>query len=221
MSGFVTAKEIEEEQTTTVKAEVVENVEEPTIKINVEPPVSETGLTLAQNTEGQLADFEILNPTIPMKTKVELAVEIADCLSGVIRSQGLVMKGLNKKNKEAEYVLIDGWEILGTMLGIVPVSRIIEKITNKNGNTVGYKARAWLYRNPVINEAGDIVSGDLIATADASATKDGFQKETFSMMSMAQTRALSKSYRMALGWIMKMAKFETTPAEEMPKFKKE
>ena len=39
------------------------------------------------------------------------------------------------------------------------------------------------------------------------------------MMSMAQTRALGKAYRMALGWIMKMAGYEATPAEEMPDFK--
>ena len=213
--GFTTAKELEDEQTTiTAEAvEVIEEAEEPTVKINVE-----TSVAPVTNMNGELADFEILNPTVPMRTKVALATEVADCLSGVIRSQGLVKKGLNKKDKEAEYVLIDGWEILGTMLGIVPVSRIVDEITNKQGRTVGYKARAFLYRNPRVDADGNIVDGDLIATAEASATKDGFQKETFSMMSMAQTRALSKSYRMALGWIMKMSGFETTPAEEMPKF---
>lgn len=214
--GFVTAKELDEQTTIQAEAvEVVEEVEEPTVKINVE-----TAVAPVTNTAGELADFEILNATVPMRTKVALATEVADCLSEVIRSQGLAMKGLNKKKPDEEYVLIDGWEILGTMLGIVPVSRIVDEITNKQGRTVGYTARAWLYRNPVIDAEGNIVEGDLIATADASATKDGFQKETFSMMSMAQTRALSKSYRMALGWIMKMAKFQTTPAEEMPKYEK-
>ena len=36
---------------------------------------------------------------------------------------------------------------------------------------------------------------------------------------MAQTRALGKAYRMALSWIVKMADYEPTPAEEMPRFK--
>lgn len=38
----------------------------------------------------------------------------------------------------------------------------------------------------------------------------------FSIRSMAQTRATGKVYRLALSWIMKMAGFEPTPAEEMP-----
>lgn len=168
-----------------------------------------------------LADYQILNPELPMPVKVDVAVSVANCLSDVIRSQDLVKKGLNKQDKNAEYVLIDGWEILGTMLGITPVSRIIGEIKNKQGRTVGYKARAYLYRNATINydeNGNEIISGTLVASAEASADKTGWQKEGFSMMSMAQTRALSKSYRSALGWIMKMAKFEPTPAEEMPDY---
>jgi hypothetical protein len=41
----------------------------------------------------------------------------------------------------------------------------------------------------------------------------------FAIASMAQTRALGKAYRMGLSWIMKMAGFEGTFAEDMPKFK--
>lgn len=176
---------------------------------------------IQEEQESSLADFEILNPNLPMRTKVQVATNVANCLSTVIRSQKLVKTGLNRQNPKAEYVLIDGWEILGTMLGITPATRVVGEITNKQGRIVGYKARAFLYRNPKVDGEGNIIDGDLIATAEASATKDGFQKETFSMMSMAQTRALSKAYRMALGWIMKMAKFESTPAEEMPKFKED
>jgi hypothetical protein len=32
---------------------------------------------------------------------------------------------------------------------------------------------------------------------------------------MSQTRAIGKAYRIYLGWIMKMAGFESTPLEEM------
>jgi len=36
---------------------------------------------------------------------------------------------------------------------------------------------------------------------------------------MAQTRALGKAYRMALSWIVKMAGFEATYAEDMPNYR--
>ena len=178
----------------------------------------ETTEMVVSESETQLADYEILNPDLPMSVKVGVATNVANCLSDLIKSQGLVKKGLNKKDPEAEYVLVEGWEVLGTMLGIVPITEIVEPICNDKGKVRGYKARAYLYRNPVM-ENGKIIGGTLIATTEASATVEGFQKDTASMMSMAQTRALGKAYRMALSWIMKMAGYEGTPAEEMTNFR--
>ena len=36
---------------------------------------------------------------------------------------------------------------------------------------------------------------------------------------MAQTRAIGKAYRNLLGWVMKLAGYETTPSEEMIKIR--
>jgi len=166
-----------------------------------------------------LPDYAILNPEIAMSTKVQVATNVADTLAPLVRSQGLVVKGLNRSNKEAEYVTVEGWEVLGTFLGIVPVTTIIKEVKNKQDRTVGYVARATLYQNPII-ENDEIVGGRVIARAEAQADKSGFQKDLFAIASMAQTRALGKAYRMGLSWIMKMAGFEGTPAEEMPKFER-
>ena len=167
-----------------------------------------------------LPDNAILNPAIPMRTKVGVATDVADCLSDLVRSQGLVVTGLNGRNKDAEYVTVEGWEVLGTMLGIVPVTTIIKEIKNKQERTVGYVARATLYQNPIIKN-DEIVGGTVIARAEAQADKSGFQKDMFAIASMAQTRALGKAYRMGLSWIMKMAGFEPTFAEDMPKYRGE
>ena len=165
-----------------------------------------------------LPDYAILNPEIPMSAKVGVATNVANTLAPLVREQGLTVKGLNNKNKEAEYVMVEGWEVLGTFLGIVPVTTIIDEIKNKHGHTVGYKARATLYQNPIIQN-DEIMGGTVIARAEAQADKTGFQKDMFAIASMAQTRALGKAYRMGLSWIMKMAGFEGTFAEDMPKFK--
>ena len=37
----------------------------------------------------------------------------------------------------------------------------------------------------------------------------------YAICSMAQTRAVGKAYRLSLGWLMKAAGYEATPAEEM------
>jgi hypothetical protein len=165
-----------------------------------------------------LPDYAILNPEIPMSTKVGVATNVANVLAPLVRDQGLTVKGLNKSNADAEYVTVEGWEVLGTMLGIVPVTTIIDELKNDKGRTIGYKARATLYQNPII-ENDEIVGGTVIARAEATADRSGFQKDLFAIASMAQTRALGKAYRMGLSWIMKMAGFEGTFAEDMPKYR--
>ena len=168
--------------------------------------------------EKQLPDYAILNPEIPMSVKIGVATNVANHLAPLVRDQGLVVTGLNGRNKEAEYVTVEGWEVLGTFLGIVPVTTVIDEIKNDKGRIVGYKARATLYQNPVI-ENDEIVGGTVIARAEATADKSGFQKDLFAIASMAQTRALGKAYRMGLAWVMKMAGFEGTFAEDMPKYR--
>jgi hypothetical protein len=168
--------------------------------------------------ESNLPDYAILNPDIPMSVKVDVATNVANTLAPLVRQQGLAVKGLNAQQPDAEYVTVEGWEVLGTMLGIVPDTKIVEEMKNDKGRVIGFKARATLYQNPILDD-GKIVGGTVLSTAEAYCTKDDFQKKFFSMASMAQTRALGKAYRMALSWIIKMAGFEATFAEDMPHFK--
>jgi len=182
----------------------------------VNDQVQETSIVKPET--DSLPDYAILNPDIPMSAKVHVATNVANTLAPLVRNQGLVVKGLNRSNKEAEYVTVEGWEVLGTFLGIVPVTTTIAEIKNDKGRIVGYRARATLYQNPII-ENDEIVGGTVIARAEAQANRDGFQKDLFAMESMAQTRALGKAYRMGLAWVMKMAGFEGTFAEDMPKYR--
>ena len=204
-------------QKETIQAEIVDE--------ELPFPVPGVDETEEQNNEIQvvdhpqnLPDYAILNPEIPMSTKVGVATNVANVLAPLVRDQGLTVKGLNKGNKDAEYVTVEGWEVLGTMLGIVPVTTIIDEMKNDKGRVIGYKARATLYQHPII-ENDEIVGGTVIARAEATADRSGFQKDLFAIASMAQTRALGKAYRMGLSWIMKMAGFEGTFAEDMPKYR--
>ena len=163
-----------------------------------------------------LRDDDILNPDIPSRLKMKLAIEIADCLSEVIEAKGLAL-ALNTKHPEKKYLTIEAWQVLGTFLGLTPVSEIIGEIQNNKGVVVGYRARAQIYKNPVIKN-GEIVAGALLSSMEAEADRSGFQKDRFAIASMAQTRALSKAYRMALSWIVNLAGYEGTGAEEMKEY---
>ena len=202
-----------------LKTKQTEIIEEEELPFPVNGVTEEAEVTdVAVVDQQTLPDNAILNPEIPMATKVGVATNVANCLAPLVREQGLVVKGLNNQDKEAEYVTVEGWEVLGTMLGIVPDTRIVEEMKNDKGRVVGFKARATLYQNPILDD-GKIVGGTVLSTAEAYCTKDDFQKKYFSMASMAQTRALGKAYRMALSWIMKMAGFEATYAEDMEAFR--
>lgn len=204
--GLKSKKETKEVPVT-VEAELVSD----------DAPLKDNDVAVMENKP--LPDYAILNPEIPMSAKVQVAVNLANTLAPLVRSQKLVVKGLDKSDEEAEYVTVEGWEVLGTFLGIVPVTTIIGEIKSKQGVVVGYRARATLYQDPII-ENDEIVGGTVIARAEAEADKSGFQKDKFVIASMAQTRALGKAYRMGLSWIMKMAGFEPTFAEDMASFER-
>ena len=208
------SKQNKEEQST-IPVDAIEIVRDEPEPVVDQEPTSEIQV-VEQN--ASLPDYAILNPDIPMSTKVGIATNVANTLAPVVREQGLVVKGLNRQNKEAEYVMVEGWEVLGTFLGITPVTTTIAELKNDKGRIVGYRARGTLYQNAIVKN-DEIVGGTIIARAEAQANRDGFQRDLFAIESMAQTRALGKAYRMGLGWIMKLAGFEGTFAEDMPKYR--
>lgn len=155
--------------------------------------------------ENKIRDSDILSMDYSFDEKIEVATKVATSLSKVIDSQGLAIE-IGRGNK---YVTVDGWETLGVMLGCTPyVESVVEIPSDKKG--------VFRYQATVSIRQGDTV----ISRATAIAERNRMQSDRPSVFSMAQTRALGKAYRMALGWIMKMGGYESTPYEEMPQSKK-
>ena len=150
-----------------------------------------------------IRDADILNMEYSFDDKIEVATKVAASLKNVIQSQDLAVK-----IGPSEYVTAEGWEVLGTMLGCTPYVESVEEIPTD----VKHK---FMYKATVSIRQGDTV----LSRASAMAERNNMQKDRPSVYSMAQTRALGKAYRMALSWIVKMADYEPTPAEEMPRFK--
>lgn len=128
---------------------------------------------------------------------VARATDTANALKDVINQQGLITNIQGK-----EYVQVGGWTLLGSMLGVFPVNVWTRELPN------GWEARV---------EARTL-SGAVVGAAEAQCCRDEKmweKRDGYALRSMAQTRATSKALRMPLGFVVTLAGFESTPAEEM------
>lgn len=128
---------------------------------------------------------------------VSRASEMATALAAVIKKQKLTTTISGR-----EHVRVEGWTLLGTMLGVFPVCVWTRPLEN------GWEARV---------EARTL-GGSVIGAAEAAclrSEKTWSNRDDYALRSMAQTRATSKALRLPLGFVVAMAGYETTPAEEM------
>lgn len=109
--------------------------------------------------------------------------------------------------KGKNYVNVEGWQIAGAYMGIVPVLKELKDLSN--GAVYKYMAEVEL----IDQRSGNIVGRGMAICSNKEASKRSF--EEYAIASMAQTRAIGKAYRSVIGWVIKMAGYEVTPAEEM------
>jgi hypothetical protein len=93
------------------------------------------------------------------------------------------------------------------MLGVFPVLESCEPV--ELDGVKGFKA--------AVN--AQTRSGEIVGRAEAycmTNEKRWDKAELYAVASMAQTRAVSKALRLPLGFVVQLAGYETTPADEMP-----
>jgi hypothetical protein len=155
--------------------------------------------------EGELVDPDERDSTLPATLfggDPELAlariVKVADELSRTIRAQKLAVPIAG-----GEHVLVEGWTLLGTLLGVYPVLVWSRKLDD------GWEARV---------EARTL-DGRVVGAAESEClrTERRWAKaDDYAVRSMAATRATSKALRQPLGFVMSLAGFDVTPVEELP-----
>lgn len=139
---------------------------------------------------------------LPPQQKIAMASEIATALKDIIVRQRLWVR-----IGPAEHVKAEGWATLGSLLGIVPRERSV--IEHADGT---FEAYVELYAM-----ATDRVVGGASAICGADETRWG-KADRFARRSMAITRATGKAYRLGFSWIVSLAGYSPTPAEEMPDY---
>jgi hypothetical protein len=143
------------------------------------------------------------------------ASEVATALKETVQKAGLIATIKGK-----EHPKVEAWQLLGSMLGVSPVPlgepKVIPwpepippalKAIHDRGLSFGFSAAY----NAV--KAGEIVGG---GQARCLRTEYSWKdRDDFALASMAQTRAISKTLSGPLRFVMVLAGYDATPAEEM------
>jgi hypothetical protein len=130
---------------------------------------------------------------------VASATAVANELAEVIRSRRLASPIQGR-----EYVRVEGWTTLATLMGCLP-----REVANERKEDDSYVSTVELVRM----SDGAVLTR---ASAECGADEDRWMAmPPYARRSMAATRATSKVCRIAFSWVMALAGYETTPAEEM------
>lgn len=165
-----------------------------TIEAEVIPPQQTQALVVRQSQE--VAPSNLFGTQEPVAI-IQKATDVATALKAVISQQGLISKISGK-----EYPKCEAWTLLGTMLGVFPVLAWSKPIEG------GFEARVEAKTR----------DGAVVGAAEAQclrSERNWSNRDDFALRSMAQTRATAKCLRMPLGFVMTLAGYEPTPAEEM------
>jgi hypothetical protein len=152
-------------------------------------------------------ELDIIEPaptTLFGTTDPDIALQrmsaIAERLIDVVRDRQLVARIQGK-----EYLTAEAWQVVGGMVGVLPVV----VWTRPNETNDGYIARV---------EARTL-DGRVVGAAEAECSRaEKVWKDRYpsTLRAMAQTRAVSRALRAPLGQIVALAGYAAASAEEMP-----
>lgn len=130
-----------------------------------------------------------------------------------LQSMSKVLKSYIVKNnlftpiQGKNYVHADGWSFAGGMLGLSP--RIVTVTNLSNDKEIKWYAEVEI----VNNKTEKVVSRGFAICSTKETKKKSFDE--YAILSMTQTRAVSKAFRSTIGYVLKLSGFEATPSEEM------
>jgi len=107
-----------------------------------------------------------------------------------------------------KYVMVEGWQFAGAMLGLTAYAdKDVENISTKDERA--FRGYASVYR---VSDNKKLSSASMTCS---NKEKKKREFDDYALESMAQTRAISKAYRLYMSWVMKAAGYEVTPFEEV------
>lgn len=172
------------------------------------------------------------------------AHQIAAPLKELIESAKLAVN-LDRRNPDRKHVEVGGWQACGTMLGALGGQPLhaetvwTRRLLDDDGRLQRTRYTATVKRYHPKNQGGGLKSETtydvdgydwearveirtpstiVVGAAEAMvsrAEETWSQRDDYALRSMAETRAESRAWRKAMGWIVHLAGYNPTPAEEM------
>lgn len=128
-------------------------------------------------------------------------------MAGVLKNYVIKQK-LYAKIKDKNYAMVEGWQFAGFLSGLTARVESVENLSA--GSEIKWKAVVNIY-----DKSDKLIGVGIALCSSKEGSKKGFDE--YAILSMAQTRAIGKAYRNIIGWVMKLAGYESTPSEEMHK----
>ncbi len=162
---------------------------------------------------------------------IEKATALAEPLAKLIEDRNLY-----KEIRDRRHVFVEGWTLLGSMLGVFPQTVWTRKVAAFDGEwreptfTTETRTRrdGGEYEVRVVDKPGKggwearvearTLAGHLVGSAETECRwseelwKD---RDSHALRSMAATRGTSKALKLPLGFVMELAGYSPTPADEM------
>jgi hypothetical protein len=165
----------------------------------VEVILPERAIVLAQPGQALVTNTGTMDGPVKMLAK---ASAIATALAEMVEAQNLYTLIRGKK-----YPHVEAWMTIGRMDNVV--AREAERPTKNDDGS-------WEAFVDLVRLSDGMVIGRASAMAGAKGDGDWTSRPDHVKRSMAVTRATSRAFRQQYSWIMTLAGYQPTPADEMP-----
>jgi hypothetical protein len=174
-----------------------------------EPPTAGDERALVVVEPAPLALFGTIDPL----GAFDMALTLAERMSAVVESSGLFQE-IETTDRDGvvsvkRYVNVEAWALCGAALGIYPHVVGLRRVPDGPDG----EFEAWEAEVELRSLGGTVVTNGMSQVSRSE--NQWARSETYALKSMAQTRATAKAWRLGFGFVMKVAGFEGTPAEEM------
>lgn len=137
-------------------------------------------------------------PTIVLEEAKKAAKALAQVIAG--KKKPVIING-------EQYLEFEDWMTVARFYGIT--AKVISTSPISFGDVQGFEARAVALK---VNTGEEISAAEAMCLNDEANWKN---RPLFMLRSMAQTRACAKALRNVLAWVVVLAGYKPTPAEEM------
>ena len=150
-----------------------------------------------------------MNKEIAIKENYSIAkIKDMTAMANVLKAH-IVKNKLYTNISGKNYAHVEGWQFAGGLMGLFPRVSGVENLSS------GTELK-WKSNTEIIDIKTDKVVGNGFALCSNKESKKA-KFDEYAVLSMAQTRSIGKAYRNLIGWVMKLAGYESTPSEEMSK----